>query len=960
MMKRQLHLLPCATVLLFLASCATSPPLVSPPPEPPPLADPQTTPAANRLPTDPAVTVGKLANGLTYYLRANSQPENRAELQLVVNAGSLLEEEDQRGLAHFVEHMAFNGTENFEKDELIQYVQSIGMRFGADLNAFTTFDETVYTLTVPTEDPQVLETGMQILADWAHGISFEGEEIDKERGVILEERRLRLGAGTRLLDLQLPVLFQGSRYAERIPIGTEEVLENAPYEALRRFYRTWYRPDLMAVVAVGDFEVDAMLSLVETHLGDFRGPDLAPERAAFPVPDHSQALFSIETDPEATETEVAVYTKLPKASTGSAEDYRRSILEVLYHSMFNGRLGEISLQPDPPFLYAGSSGGSFVRSRDVYSLSAAVREGEVDRGLEALLTETRRVEIHGFTETELERTKTDLLRSYEQAALEKDKSHSAGLAAEYRRNFLNQEPIPGIDREVAMVREFLPGVQLEEMNRLADDWITEENRVVLVTGPEKADSSLPDEQQLTQVFQAVKAKELEPYIDRTRETPLLAQPPAPGVVVEEKELADIGVLEWRLANGVKVLLKPTDFKNDQVLISGFSPGGHSLVTDQDSTSATFATTLLTEGGLGDFDQVELEKALTGKVARVAPSIDELEEGVAGGGSPQDLETVLQLIYLYFTAPRADEVAAQSFLNRMRPFVENRSASPGAVFQDEIAVALSQGHPRRRPLSEETLEEVDLQKALAIYRDRFADASDFTFVVVGNFVPSAIRPLVETYLGGLPAIGREESWRDIGVRAPSGLTRVEVRKGLEPKSQVVLIFDQDATWTRQQHQTMATLMDVLQERLREEMREEQGSVYGVSVSGSIIREPWQHARVSISFGCSPDRVETLIATVLQEIRRIQEEGPDETYLTKAQEAQLRQRETLVRENAFWVAILSAYTKHGDDYRLIPEFEALVNSVDAEGVRQAARAYLDTDSYLRAVLWPEETNFVEAAP
>ncbi len=567
----------------------------------------------------------------------------------MVKAGSVLEDEDQLGLAHFVEHMAFNGTEHFEKQELVDYLEGIGMRFGPDLNAYTSFDETVYMLMVPTDSAELVATAFQILEDWAHGQVFDHEEIDKERGVIVEEWRLGRGAGARIRDQQLPVLFQGSRYAERLPIGKPEVVENFDYETLKRFYRQWYRPDLMAVIAVGDFEAETIEELIHRHFAGIPMPDIAPERPTFPVPDHEETLFAIATDPEATFNSVAVYWKQQAREVGTLGAYRQSIVEALYNRMLNFRLFELTQQAEPPFIGASSSQGRFIGSKEVYVLGAGVQENRHERALEVLLTEAQRVARHGFTETELEREKRELLRFLQQAYDEREKTQSSGYASEYARAFLYDEPIPGIAFEFGAHQRLLPSVRLEETNRLAREWITESNRVILVDGPEKEGAEVPGEAELLAVFAAVEAAGIEAYVDVATEAPLVPIVPEPAEIIEIEELEEIGVQRWTLANGVRVLLKPTDFKDDEILFNGWSPGGTSLASDRDYVAAMTASTVVFRAGVGEFSLVDLQKKLAGTAVRVSPSIGSLYEAIGGSASPSDVETMFQLIYLYFTA-----------------------------------------------------------------------------------------------------------------------------------------------------------------------------------------------------------------------------------------------------------------------------------------------------------------------
>jgi zinc protease len=956
--------------VLVLGACAgTVPPPAAPPPAAMPAAapsapgpaaapaagaspaDPAPAPLAAELPFDPQVHEGRFANGFTYLIRANREPAGRAELWLVVDAGSVLEDDDQRGLAHLVEHMAFNGTRHFAKQELVAYLESIGMRFGPDVNASTSFDETLYTLRVPTDDPKIVATAFEILEDWAHEVSFEDDEIDKERGVVIEEWRLGRGADARLLDQQYPVLFAGSRYAERLPIGEVETLQHAPAAAVRRFYRDWYRPDLMALVAVGDFDPATIEELARRHFAALPAPEHPRPRPAFTLPAHRATVVSIATDPEATDTTVGIYAKHPQPPEGTYGDYRRSLVEGLFDGMLDARLGEIAQRPDAPFLWATSAVGSLVRPAEVYHLVAGVEETGVEAGLTALLTEATRVDRHGFLPGELERAKKDLLRGYEEAYQERDKSDSRSYAAECTRHFLTGEPIPGIAVELALVRRFLGDITLDEVDAQAHHWLGDEDRVILLSAPAKATASLPGEDELRATAAKVAASDLAPWVDRVREEPLLAAAPAPGKVASETEIPELGVTEWRLSNGVRVVLKPTDFKNDQVLLTAFSPGGDSLASDADYLSAGFATAAVAAGGLGSFDAVELDKALAGKRAAVSPYVGELEEGVNGYASPQDLDTLLQLVYLTFTAPRADPEAFATLLAKTRLTLENRLASPENVFADRFGQALYQDHPRRRVPTPEDLDRVDLDAALAFYRQRFADASDFTFILVGSFQPDRVRPLVETYLGGLPATDRKESWRDVGVETPPGVVKVEVAKGLEPKSRVQIVFSGPAPWSREQLHLINTLADVLGTRLREVLREELGATYGVAVSGSLSPRPRPEYRFSIGFGCAPDKADELVDQTFREIDRMREEGVAATYVANAREAQQRARQTQLADNGFWAQVLKTYYSLDLDPRLILAYDQLIALVTPEALQAAARRYLDPDRYVLGILHPE---------
>ena len=905
---------------------------------------------SDTLPVDPNVTIGRLPNGLRYYIRVNAKPEKRAELRLAVNAGSVLEDEKQRGLAHFVEHMAFNGTEHFKKQELVNYLESIGMRFGADLNAFTSFDETVYMLTVPTDTGKALEQGVQILEDWAHGQTFDATEIDKERGVVIEEWRLGQGAEERMRDKYFPIVFANSRYAERMPIGTHAHLESFKHPDLIRFYRRWYRPDLMTVVAVGDFDKERVEQLIKTHFGRIAVSDTT-SRMTFPVPDHDSTRIAIATDKEATGASVSVYNMLPVQVEKTVADYRLMLAQDLFNQMLNARLRELRQQADPPFIGGSSGQGALIRSKEVFVLSAATKDDGILRGLEALLTEAARVQRFGFTESELEREKTNLLRSYEQAYAEREKSESASYAEEYVNAFLEAEPIPGIAVEYDLAQKLLPQIPVQMVNVLAREWIADSNRVVVVQAPEKPAVKVPSEQQIREVFARVKAAQLKPYDDRVAGTSLVPNPPAPGTIVSAQRDTVSNITQWQLANGVRVLLKPTDFQADQVLLRAYSPGGSSLVPDSDFVSAIFATSLVSMSGVGDFDAIQLRKALAGKAVNVAPYIDDRREGFAAQGSPKDLETMFQLIYLNATAPRRDTTAFQSLKSRLAAYLENQGASPEAAFGDTLNVTLSQHHFRARPLTARLLDEVALDRALAIYRDRFADLSDFTFVIVGSFAVDSVRPLVLRYLGSLPASRRKENWRDNGLRPPQGVVERVVRKGIEPKSTTQLVFTGPFQYTAENRLALTLMMDILEIRLRDVLREDMGGTYGVGAGANTAREPVPSYTIGISFGADPARLDSLTQTVFQQIARLQKDGVSAEEIAKVKETQKREWETAVKRNEYWVNQIAAKFDAGENVADLLKVPERLDKITAAQI-QAAAQLMRKDNFVRVSLLPEK--------
>ncbi len=970
------------TLALTLAACsgARDATEVVTPPEPPILVEdaaPEATPTldpavlAEPVALDPDVRTGTLANGLTYYVRRNAEPQDRAELRLVVNAGSVLEDEDQRGLAHFLEHMAFNGTEAFPETELVSYLEGIGMRFGPDLNAYTSFDETVYLLQVPTDSADLLETGFEVLREWAGAVALTPEEVDKERGVVLEEWRLGRGAQGRISDQQLPVLFGGSRYAERLPIGEPEVIENAPTATVRRFYEDWYRPDLMAVVAVGDFDPDAVEAKIRSEFSALESPTDAPERPTFDLPPHDDTRFAIATDPEATTTSVAVIYKAEPRTTETVGDAREGLVTGLYLQMLNARLREITQRPGAPFLQGGAFEFGFVRAADVFGLSALVPEGGVPEALDALLTEAARVRRHGFTPGELERAKADLLRSAERAFNERDKTPSRAYASAYVDHFLEAEPAPSEERRYELAQLLLPTISVAEVNARAERVTGEGNRVIFVSAPEKEDAPAPEEDALRGVIAAVDAKTIEPYVDTVSDEALVAAPPAPMPITGESRYPnDTGLIEWTLANGARVVVKPTDFKNDEVLFAAFSPGGASLVEDARFRAAEFAGSAVDAGGVGAFSATDLEKKLAGQVVSVSPYVSGTGEGLQGSASPENLETLLQLTHLLFTAPRADADAFAAFKERVAAFIENRGSSPQAVFSDTLAVTLAQGHPRARPLATEDLDRLALDDALAVYRERFADADDFTFAFVGAVDPEALAPLVERYLATLPAdTASAEETRDLGIRPPEGVVEKTVRRGIEPQARVQLVFsgdlrhdpdrfdpaDGDAfareqALARRERFLMESVAEALSIRLREELREDRGGVYGVGVRASPDRTAGTYT-FTVGFGADPERVDELKAAVFDVIERFQAEGPDADLIATVKEKGRRGEETALRTNGYWLRAIAGAYRHGEAPSDYLYEDDLREGLTAEALRQAAERYLDPARTVRAVLLPE---------
>lgn len=904
-----------------------------------------------RLPIDPAVRIGTLPNGLRYYVRRNAKPEQRAELRLVVNAGSILEDADQRGLAHFLEHMAFNGTKNFAKNDIVKYLESIGVRFGADLNASTGFDETVYILPVPTDSAGILEKSFRFLGDVATGILFDSADVVAERGVVLAEWRNGLGAGERVRDQQFPVIFRGSRYADRLPIGLPEIIEKANPAPLKRFWRDWYRPDLMAVIAVGDADPARLEALIRSTFGPIPKRTTTRPRTVATVPKHDSTLVTITTDPELTSSSVGVLWKLPPSGTRTVGDLRAVLMKRLYNSMLNQRFSELAQKPDAPFLGAGAGGGNFVRGSDYYSLDAGAKEGKLLESLQLVLTEAERVQRHGFLQSELDRGRTNLLRAFERAYTERDKTPSASFVGEYIDNFLSNDGIPGIGFEYAAAQKLLPSLTLAEINALGEARSGAANRVVTVTLPKKDGLAVPTEAEVRSVFGKVMASTIAPWTETVAEGALVTTAPSAGRIVAEQKIDSIGLTQWTLSNGIKVYVKPTDFNADQVLMSAWSPGGISLLSDADAFRGALATTALQNGGVGAFSLIDLNKKLTGKVASVTPFIADLNEGLSGRASPKDLETLMQLIWLRMTAPRADTSAMKALLQQFDAVLRNKDANPAAVFSDTVQVTLAGGHPRVRPLSLEMLKELDLAQMTAIYKDRFGDAGDFSFLFVGNVDLAVLKPLVEQWIAALPAAGRAETFRDVGPKLFSGKIDKTVRKGLAPQSQTAVLIAGSDSWSREQSYLLSAVGEVLEMRLLDRLRESLGGTYSVSVNTGFSRRPRQEWQVVISYGSAPEKADTMYAAVLQELDSLRRVPPTAAEVERVREQQRRELEVARKQNNWWVSVLQARLDNGDDVRSVYADDALIAGLTAEKLAAAARKYLDDANRARFVLLPE---------
>ncbi len=909
-------------------------------------------PADSKLQVSPKVIIGKLPNGLAYYIRKNQEPKNRAELRLVVKAGSILENDNQSGLAHFTEHMAFNGTKNFQKQELVNFLEKSGVNFGADLNAYTSFDETVYELQLPTDSQTVFRKGFQILEDWAHNVTFDNAEIDKERGVVIEEWRLGRGAGERLRAKYFPILLKGSRYAERLPIGNKENLDTFKYETVKQFYKEWYRPDLQAVVVVGDVDVKEVELLIKKHFASIPKPSIEKVRPKYGVPLNKETNVLVLTDAEQQYNMVQVYYKqpaIPEAKT--VLQYRGAIVRELFNSMINDRLQEIAQKPTAPFLFANSSYSSFIGNIDAFSLIAIAKDGKsVEKSTEILLEENERVRQNGFTETELARAKASVMAGMDDLYNERDKTKSSDMVGELIRNFLKGEPIPGIEKEYEIYKKYLQGISLKEVNSLVGQWIKPTDRAILVMAPETEKENLVTDKQLMTLINKPQTS-LKAYEDKVVKATLLKTPPIAGSITGTKQINSLGVTMLTLSNGAKVILKPTKFKNNQVLISAISKGGSSLYSDSDYLSAANASAIANIGGVGNFDRASLQKELAGKQVFITPSVGQYSEGISGTSSPKDITTAFQLIYGYFTEPRKDTSMFEVYKQQIITSLANKDKDPGSVFSDSVSYILGNYHFRRKPLNKERLEEIKLDKAYNIYKERFADASDFIFTIVGNFNTDSIRKNIETYIASLPAKNSNENWQDVGIRYPTGVINKTILKGQEKKSSLRLSFTGTTEYSDLEATQLDQMANVLQIRLREILREDQGGVYGVGVRASISRQPITTYIINISFGCAPENLDKLYNLVLDEVKNMKSNGGSQINVDKVIAEDTRSLETSVKENDYWVENLQEKFYYNEDPELILQDPVIIKKLTPARTKELANQYFNMGNMVRLVLMPE---------
>lgn len=912
--------------------------------------------AGKPIPLDPTVRIGKLPNGLTYYIKANKKPENRAELRMAVKSGSMQEDPDQLGIAHFVEHMAFNGSKNFSKNELVDYLETIGSRFGPDLNAYTSFDETVYMLQVRTDEKEHFEKGMLILRDWSEGVSFDGEEIDKERGVVISEWRSRLSAEQRMMQEYLPMMYYQSRYADRLPIGDPEIVQTVSYDAVRRYYKDWYRPDLMAVFVVGDVDVDAIEAKIKSQFGDITGPSVLRKKEEVSFPPHEATLARVITDPEASNSRVQIIYKHTFEPIMDQSGYKQRLIHSLYNRMLGNRLDEISRESDPPYIFAYTGYSQDVGTLATYSGVAMTEAKNVKRAYETLLRENQRILQHGFTQTELDREKAAIMLETEQNVLEQDKQESSRLVQRLVYHFLEDNPIPDPTQHRDMYKAMIPTITLADVNKLASQWITDRNNVVLVTGPSKDTALMPDSVELIRIMKEIKSMKFPAYADIDVSAPLLTGsfPVRPPLNVKHNAVLDI--YEWEFANGVRVVAKSTDFKNDEILMNAYSPGGTSLYSDAQFPSARSVSSIVGSSGVGPYNETGLMKKLSSQRVNVSPFLFEAYEGFNGSSSVKDIETMMQLIYSYATAYREDTTAFNAYLSGERTYFGNLLANPNNWFNDKVNKILYQNHPRRGFPSLESYDQVKRKEVMDIYKDRFRDFSDFDFFFVGNFDPDSLQRLTSRYLGALPGAGRKENWKDIGVRMPSGVIDSVYTRGEAPRSLVQLIYHGEMPYDPDSAFVLQSLIDIANIKLREELREDQGGVYGVGIWGSLSKYPIGQYTIRISFNTDPSRTKELTDAarkVIDELRMNIEQGD----IVKISEAQRQSRVKDLKQNQFWMSsLINSYMNQVELESLVQAevLEKRLSRLNASVLKHAARKYFNEKEVISVVMLPKSKS------
>lgn len=905
------------------------------------------------LPIDPKLVTGKLTNGLTYYIRENKKPEKKVELRLVVKVGSIVEDDDQQGLAHMAEHMAFNGTKNFKKNEIVSYLQSIGVEFGNDLNAYTSFDETVYILPIPTDQPNNLEKGFQILEDWAHQVTYFDEDINSERAIILEESRLGKSGEERMFKKIYPELFKGSQYANRLPIGVDSIIKGFQPDAIRRYYRDWYRPDLMAVIVTGDISKEEALKYINKHFGGIQSSSKRV-RKYFDVPPYQSSKAMIVTDKEATGFDFGIiYPAFNFKRATNVKEYKQEIIESLYSSMLSNRLQELVKKENPPFVFAYAGFDGYARNYKSFMIQGGTGTNDVQKGIDAALTEVERVKRFGFTVAELERAKKTVLSNYEKSWNNRDKTESENYAQEYISNFIENEPVPGIEYEFDMVKKLLPTIQLNEINAVTDSYKNEKNRFSFVMGPDASTIKLPSESDIVKLLDAKSSDaNIKPYEEKAIASSLLSVEPKAGKIISTTKNTVLGTTELTLSNGVKVTLKRTDFKDDQILLNGSRYGGTTNYGLKDKYSAENAVAIVSSMGIGTFSPVDLGKAMAGKVASVRPSMSQYSAGFSGSSSNKDVESMFQLLYLNVTSPRRDSGLFNAYLQRAKAQVSMLKSNPQIAFIDTLYTEIFNGNPLAPTTvpKMEHFDKIQLDRVMSIYNDRLGDVGGMHFSIVGSFDEKLITGMIEKYIASLPAKGKS-LFVDNKVNEFTGVKDFRFRKGKEEKSLIVGILHGELPYSESNALKLLGLSDALNIIIIEEMREKIQGIYGGGTNASLDKIPAGKYQLVLQLPCGPDKVDTLIKAFNAELKSIAEKGIDQSYVDKIKKAWVEKRKVDIKKNEYWLSVLQALKSGERTIDRVVNGEKYLNAFSAKDVQDAAKIVMSAKGKMMAVQLPE---------
>ena len=893
------------------------------------------------LPVDKNVRIGQLDNGLTYYIRHNKLPENRAEFYIAQKVGSILEEPQQRGLAHFLEHMAFNGTKNFPGDDkglgVIPWCETVGIKFGTNLNAYTSIDETVYNISnAPIDRTGVLDSCLLILHDWSNYILLKDDEIDKERGVIREEWRSRNSGMLRVYTDLLPTIYQGDKYADCMPIGSIDVINNFPYKDIRDYYHKWYRPDLQGIVIVGDIDVDTVEAKLKAVFADVQKPVNPAERTYYPVTDNKEPIVAIGTDKEVDDPSIEIYFKqdaTPDSEKNNVGYLASQYMTSMISSMLNARLSELVQSANPPFTRASSYYSDFfvAKTKEAFALSASSKADGIETALKTLLQETERARRFGFTESEYARARANYLQSLESAYNEREKTKHGSYVREYVQNFLNGEPIPGIEAEYAMMNQLAPNIPLQAMNMVMQQLVPDSNQVVIIAGPAKEGLKYPTKEEVINLLKGMKDLDLQANVDKVYDEPLMKEAPKGGKIISEKEGDIYGSTKLVLSNGVTVYVKKTDFKADEIRMKGTSLGGKSIFPDKDALNFAVMDNVIAVGGLGNFSQVDLTKVLAGKKVSVNAGLGATTENVFGTCSPKDFETMMQLTYLTFTTPRKDAEAFESFKNRMKAQLESAQANPLSSINDSLQKAMYNNHPRVVMMKPEMVDQIDYDRILEMYNDRFKDASDFTFYFVGNIDLETAKPLIAEYLGALPAINRKETFKDTKMSIRKGVYKNEYAKEQQtPTATIVFLYSGKAPYTLKNDILLSFATQVLDMVYTEEVREKEGGTYGVNCFGDLQKYPKEQLLLQIVFQTDPAKKDKLAGIVVDELKKLAAEGPSDVHLQKVKEYMLKKYADNQKENGYWMNNLNDYFYYGMD--MTEGYTDIVNSITAKDIQK----------------------------